>query len=85
MIYFRTCAVKEVRANKGEIRDAIILRNELAKSIKNVPEVVCTKEEKKFLKPPALPQPIRRPRECARCPYLEVKIEMFPITGIIFF
>jgi hypothetical protein len=65
--------VKEVRANKGEIRDAIILRNELAKSIKNVPEVVCFENEKKIIKPPALPEPIRRPRECVRCPYLEVK------------
>jgi hypothetical protein len=65
--------VKEVRANKGEIRDAIILRNELAKSVKNVPEVVCTEEVKKISKPPALPEPIKRPRECVRCPYLEVK------------
>jgi hypothetical protein len=65
--------VKEVRANKGEIRDAIILRNELAKAIKNVPEVECTEKEKKISKPPALPEPITRPRECVRCPYLEVK------------
>jgi len=68
--------VKEVCVRKGEMRDAIIMRNELAKSISNTPEIVTIKEgsEKKILKPPVLPEPIKRPRECARCPYLEVYI-----------
>ncbi|XP_059490434.1 DNA replication ATP-dependent helicase/nuclease DNA2 isoform X2 [Neocloeon triangulifer] len=75
LIYLKNCAVKEVRANKGEMRDAIILRNELAKAINGRPEIIIEDEnnpKKKTMKPPMLPAPIKRPRECIRCPYLDV-------------
>ncbi|XP_065333568.1 DNA replication ATP-dependent helicase/nuclease DNA2 [Cloeon dipterum] len=75
LVYLKGCAVKEVRANSGEIRDAIILRNELAKAIRGRPEILVDDEsnpEKKYLKPAKLPAPIKRPRECVRCPYFEV-------------